>query len=159
MLDLKAYHPLKLLLEVAQLPRSAFFYHQTARRRPDPQAELRERITEILTQARIRYGHRRVHVVLVRQGWHVAKKTVLKLMRAEKLICKVLSRRRYIYCKGQVGKIAENHLKREFSAPAPNTKWVTDASLAVSVRMMLLVSRPDSSVRSLVMAVRLIGDC
>lgn len=128
MLALKADHPLNILLEVAGLPRSTFFYHQAALRRPDPQAELRERVIEIFTQAKARYGHRRIHAVLVRQEWHVAKKTVLKLMRAERLVCKVRSRRRYISYKGQVGKIADNHLKREFSAPAPNTKWVTDVT-------------------------------
>lgn len=128
MLALKATHPLSLLLGIAEIPRSTFFYHQAAFNRPDPQAELREKIREIFTKARARYGHRRIHAVLVRQGWQVAKKTVLKLMRAENLVCKVRSRRRYTSYKGQVGKVAENHLKREFSSPAPNQKWVTDVT-------------------------------
>lgn len=128
MLLLKASYPLSLLLEAAGIPRSTFFYRQAALSRADPQAELREKIREAFTQSRARYGHRRIHAVLVRQGWQIAKKTVLKLMRAENLVCKVRSRRRFTSYKGQVGKVAENHLKREFSATAPNTKWVTDVT-------------------------------
>jgi putative transposase len=127
-LSLKASYPLSLLLEAAEIPRSTFFYRQAALSRAAPQAELREKIREIFTQAKARYGHRRIHAILARQGWHVAKKTVLKLMRAESLFCKVRSRRRFTSYKGQVGKVAENHLKREFSATAPNTKWVTDVT-------------------------------
>lgn len=128
MLLLKASYPLSLLLEAAGIPRSTFFYRQAALSRADPQAELREKIREAFTQSRARYGHRRIHAVLVRQGWQIAKKTVLKLMRAENLVCKVRNRRRFTSYKGQVGKVAENHLKREFSATAPNTKWVTDVT-------------------------------
>jgi putative transposase len=127
-LSLKASYPLSLLLEAAEIPRSTFFYRQAALSRAAPQAELREKIREIFTQAKARYGHRRIHAILARQGWHVAKKTVLKLMRAESLFCKVRSRRRFTSYKGQVGKVAENHLKREFSATAPNTKWATDVT-------------------------------
>ncbi|WP_306926972.1 IS3 family transposase [Arthrobacter globiformis] len=34
-----------------------------------------------------RYGHRRIHTELLNQGWAVAKKTVLKLIRALELLC------------------------------------------------------------------------
>lgn len=49
-------------------------------------------------------------------------------MHKEKLFCKVRTRRKYFSYKGQVGKIAENLLKREFDTEAPNTKWVTDVT-------------------------------
>ena len=128
MIALKATHPLPLLLAAAGLPRSTFFHRQTALKAPDRHAELRARIHEVFTEAKGRYGHRRIHAVLVRQGRQVARKTVLKLMREENLACKVRSRRRYSSYKGQVGKIAENKLKREFDAAAPNLKWVTDVT-------------------------------
>ncbi len=42
---LKAEHRLEVLLEVARLARSTFFYHQARLARPDPQAELKTAIT------------------------------------------------------------------------------------------------------------------
>jgi putative transposase len=125
---LKARYPLAVLLAVAGLARSTFFYHQARMDRHDPQAELKEAVTEAFTQAHGRYGHRRVHAVLARQGWRVAKKTVLTLMRTLGLVCKVRRRRPYLSWKGEVGTTAENLLNREFTATAPNTTWVTDVT-------------------------------
>ncbi|WCI09892.1 IS3 family transposase [Arthrobacter sp. OVS8] len=53
-----------------------------------------------------RYGHRRIHSKLTRQGWAVAKKTVLQLMRGLGLACKVRRRKRYSSYQGQQGAIA-----------------------------------------------------
>ncbi|WP_243400299.1 IS3 family transposase [Arthrobacter glacialis] len=128
MLALKASFPLPLLLAAAGLPRSTFFYRQAALRAPDRHAELRMQVHEVFTDTKGRYGHRRIHAVLIRRGWQVARKTVLKLMRQENLFCRVRTRRKYSSYKGQVGKIADNLLKREFNAEAPNTKWVTDVT-------------------------------
>jgi putative transposase len=123
---LKADYPLAVLLRVARLARSTFFYHQARMDRQDPQADLKQAVTEAFTQAHGRYGHRRVHAVLARQGWQIAKKTVLTLMRALGLVCKIRRRRPYTSWKDKAGKIAENILNREFTATTPNTKWVTD---------------------------------
>ncbi|MBP2339458.1 putative transposase [Saccharothrix coeruleofusca] len=125
---LKAEYPLAVLLEVAGLARSTFFYHQARLTRPDPHADLKTAITEVFEQARGRYGHRRVHTVLTRQGRRVAKKTVLKLMNVLGLVCKVRRRRRYRSWLGQTGTVAENVLNRRFGAEAPDTKWVTDVT-------------------------------
>jgi putative transposase len=69
-----------------------------------------------------------VHRELLNLGWAVAKKTVLKLMRALGLLCKVRRRKRYNSYQGQQGTIAPNLLNREFDAAAPNQKWVTDVT-------------------------------
>ena len=123
---LKADHPLAVLLEVAGLARSTFFYHQARLARPDPQARLKTAIRDAFTDAQGRYGHRRIHTVLTRQGWQTAKKTVLKLMRRLGLVCQVRRRRRYQSFKGEIGRIAPNLLDRQFTATGPNQKWVTD---------------------------------
>ncbi|ALE06263.1 integrase [Arthrobacter sp. ERGS1:01] len=128
MIALKASHSLPLLLQAAGLARSTFFHRQAALKTPDRHAELRAKIQEVFTRARGRYGHRRIHAVLTRQGWQIARKTVMKLTREENLVCKVRTRSKYSSYKGQVGKIADNLLKREFDAQAPNTKWVTDVT-------------------------------
>jgi putative transposase len=82
LIALKADFPLPVLLQVAGLARSTFFYHQARLQAPDPQAALKAAVTEIFEKNHGRYGHRRIHTELAKQGWTVAKKTVLKLMRA-----------------------------------------------------------------------------
>ncbi|MBB5154349.1 transposase InsO family protein [Saccharopolyspora phatthalungensis] len=69
-----------------------------------------------------------MHRELVRTGWRVAKKTVLKLMRELGLACPIRRRRRYVSYQGEVGKVADNILDRQFTATAPNQKWVTDVT-------------------------------
>jgi putative transposase len=126
--SLKAEFPLEVLLGVVGLARSTFFYHQAKHGLPDPRADLKAAITEAFEDAHGRYGHRRVHAVVSAQGWQVAKKTVLKLMRALGLVCRVRRRRRYDSFKGEVGTIVGNVLDRDFTASAPNQKWVTDVT-------------------------------
>lgn len=125
---LKADYPLPVLLAVAGLARSTFFYHQARLARPDPHAELKAAITEAFEAAHGRYGHRRVHTALTHQGRQVAKKTVLKLMNTLGLVCKIRRPRRYRSWLGQPGTVAANVLNREFTASAPDTKWVTDVT-------------------------------
>lgn len=125
---LKAQFPLPVLLEVAQLARSTFYYHQDKPEAPDARADLKTAIIEAFQAAHGRYGHRRIHTVLTRQGFVVAKKTVLALMRELALICRVRRRRRYNSYSGEAGQITENLLDRDFSASTPNQKWVTDVT-------------------------------
>lgn len=125
--SLKAEHRLDLLLQVAGLARSTFFYHQAKMDEPDPRAELKAAVTAAFTAAEGRYGHRRVHRELIKTGRQVAKKTVLKLMRQLGLNCRV-RRKKYLSYRGEVGHIAPNLLDRDFTARAPNQKWVTDVT-------------------------------
>ncbi|WP_238353150.1 IS3 family transposase [Kribbella solani] len=142
---LKADHRLEVLLEVAGLARSTFFYHQARLASPDPRAALKTAIREVFENNKGRYGHRRVHRELVTAGWRVAKKTVLALMRRLGLVCLVRRRRRYNSFKGQTsttgatGKTAPNLLARDFTATAPNRKWVTDVTeFAIAGRKLYL---------------------
>lgn len=72
--SLKAQYHLDVLLAVSGLAWSTFFYHQARLRDPDRRAELKTAITEVFDKAHVRYGHRRIHCVLTRSGWQVAKK-------------------------------------------------------------------------------------
>jgi putative transposase len=147
---LKAEYPLPMLLGVAELARSTFFYHQAKPEASDPLAGLKTAIGEAFEAAHGRYGHRRVHAVLTGQGWRVAKKTVLALMRALGLRCRV-RRRRYNAFKGEVGQIADNVLNREFTATAPNQKWATDVTeFRVGARKVYLSPVLDLFDRSVV---------
>ena len=125
---LKADFPLPVLLQVAGVARSTFFYHQARLQAPDPLEAVKAALTDVFTANHGRYGHRRIHTTLRKQGWTVAKKTVLKLMRSLGLVCKVRRKKRYNSHQGEPGSTAPNVLNREFNADAPNQKWVTDVT-------------------------------
>lgn len=66
--------------EALQFHRSSYRHISTR----DGQAALRMKIREIAT-ARVRYGYRRIHVLLRRDGWEVNHKRVYRLYREEGL--------------------------------------------------------------------------
>lgn len=57
---------------------------QTYKSKRDPQAFLRRRMHQ-LAEARPRYGYRRIHVLLCREGWEINKKKVYRLYSEEGL--------------------------------------------------------------------------
>jgi putative transposase len=61
--------------------------------RCEPRTALRQRIREI-AQARVRYGYRKIRVLLKREGWNVGKKLVYRLYREEGLTLRYKRRRK-----------------------------------------------------------------
>lgn len=114
-------------MEIAGLARSTYFYQQARQHRPQPHGALDAAIQEVFTRAKGRYGHRRIHQELSAAGWRVARKTVLKRMQGQHLRCQV-RRKRFTSYRGEVGRTAANELNRNFTATAPNQKWVTDVT-------------------------------
>lgn len=106
---------------------SMFYYHTKASKKPDKWADTKSRIVKIYHDNKGRYGYRRITAELGNQGYTVNQKTVLRLMAECGIRCQVRMLKYRSY-KGDVGRIAENLLKRDFSASAPNRKWVTDVT-------------------------------
>ena len=75
--------------EVILLPRATHRY-QSIR---DPLTELRLCMRQ-LAQTRIRYGYRKIRVLLIREGWQVGKKLVYRLYREEGLGLRIRPKRR-----------------------------------------------------------------
>ncbi len=90
--------------------------------------EIIDKIKEIFLHHKERYGYRRITLELRNQGYNVNHKKVYRIM--VKLGLKPLKRnkRKYSSYKGTVGKIADNHINREFYAEKPNKKWYTDVT-------------------------------
>jgi putative transposase len=116
---------LDILLQIAHLPRSSFYYHAAHLNYPPKHVPERAEIHKICTEHKGRYGYRRVTLALRRQGYQTNHKLVMKLMREEQLNC-VLRPKKYRSYRGEVGKVAPNRLDRRFQAEKPNTKWTTD---------------------------------
>ena len=89
--------------------------------------ELMAKIQEIFDYNKGRYGVRRVHRELVNRGYKVNHKRVQRLMHAMGLFGKRPKEKYHSY-KGEVGRIADNIIDRNFSTTAPLQKWTTDVS-------------------------------
>ena len=89
--------------------------------------ELLEEINSIFESNKRRYGVRRVHQELINRGYIVNHKRVQRLMHEAGLLGKRPKEKYHSY-KGEVGKIADNIIDRNFSTTAPLQKWTTDVS-------------------------------
>jgi len=93
------------------ISRSLYRYEST---RPDDQ-ELTDRLTELAGQKR-RYGYRRLHVLLCREGWEVNRKRTYRVYHAAGLMVRRRKRKRI--------EGLERQLKA--AALAPNQSWSMD---------------------------------
>jgi putative transposase len=82
----------------------------------EPWTELRMRIREI-AQSRVRYGYRKIRVLLNREGWNVGKYLVYRLYKEEGLALKKRPQRK---------RKAVRHREERFMATAPNQAWSID---------------------------------
>lgn len=89
--------------------------------------ELMKEIQEIFTQNKGRYGVRRVHRELLNRGYKVNHKRIQRLMHSMELKGKRPKEKYHSY-KGNVGKIADNIINRDFTTTKPLQKWTTDVS-------------------------------
>lgn len=124
---LRSHHRLELLLKVAGLARSTFYYQARLALHPDENAPVSERIQQIYTEHRGCYGYRRITAVLRQTGQVINHKAVQRLMNSLGLKS-VIRRKKYRSYRGEVGRTAANLLDRQFAADAPNQKWVTDVT-------------------------------
>ena len=93
----------------------------------DKYEDAKAEMTAIYHENKGRYGYRRITMELRNRKIPLNHKTVQRLMKELGLVCHVRMKKYRSY-KGEVGKIAPNLLKRNFSATAPNQKWVTDVT-------------------------------
>ncbi len=89
--------------------------------------EISTKIEEIFREHNGRYGVRRVHRCLVQEGFDINHKRVQRLMHTMGLAGKRPKEKYHSY-QGEVGKIADNIIARDFTATAPLQKWTTDVS-------------------------------
>ncbi|WP_158558472.1 MULTISPECIES: IS3 family transposase [unclassified Streptomyces] len=91
-------------------------------------AELTEQIKEIHTESGGIYGSPRVHAVLKREGVHVGRKRVERLMR-EADLAGISPRRTGFTRRDPKATPAPDLVMRDFTAPVPNRLWVTDLTM------------------------------
>ena len=116
-----------LLIEIAGIPRSTYYYYSKQMNAPDKDAEIKAKIRQVYDDSKGRYGYRRITMKLHQDGILVNHKKVKRLMRQMGIFCRVRMKK-YNSFRGQVRKTAPNLLERDFKADAPNQKWVTDVT-------------------------------
>ncbi len=83
----------------ASFARSTHRYRSVA----DPRAALRIRLKELAT-SRVRFGYRRLHILLQREGWRVNHKRVYRLYTEECLSIRTKKPRRHRSARNRVGR-------------------------------------------------------
>ena len=114
-------------MKLSGLARSTYYYYQKYQNTDKYEYE-KQVIQEIFNSNKGRYGYRRITMVMHNKGYVINHKTVLKLMNSLGLKGKQRKNDKYHSYKGQVGKVADNHLNREFYAEKPFEKLTTDVT-------------------------------
>lgn len=127
MLELRQGHALAVLLKVAGLSRSTFYYQAKAQQTGERHVALKARIRALYAQHKGRYGYRRITAALRQAGEHINHKAVQRRMQALGLKSLVRAKKYRSY-RGEQGRVAPNLLARQFEADRPNQKWVTDVT-------------------------------
>lgn len=123
---LRATYTLTELLCELDLPRSSYFYHRARLEMADKYADVRQAMTDIFERNYRCYGYRRIHASLSDRSVSISEKVIRRLMKQESLVAATSKRRRYGSYMGEISPAPDNLLNRDFSADAPNEKWLTD---------------------------------
>ena len=123
---LRSTYALPELLREVDLPRSSYFYHRARLDVADKYIDVRRVMADIFERNYRCYGYRRMQASLTKQCVNISEKVVQRLMKQECLVAATRKRRRYGSYMGEISPAPDNLLNRNFSASAPNEKWLTD---------------------------------
>lgn len=113
------------VLNVSQSGYYAWRKREPSQRKREDE-DLGKRIEDAYQNNRQVYGSPRIHAVLKEQGVHCARKRVARLMREQGINAKPRRRKMKTTDSQHNNPVAPNLLQRDFTADAPNTKWVAD---------------------------------
>ena len=121
-------YPVRMMCPLLDVSRSGYYAWrirpQSARAKADQ--ELLDKIKHIHADNYGVYGSPRIHAELLDNGYQVGRHKVAKLMHLEGL--RGCPKRRFVVTtKRELShRVADNLLKQDFSAKAPNERWVAD---------------------------------
>lgn len=120
-------HPevaLSTLCRLFRVSRSWYYQKPSPQQKARGDVELRDAIERIVLEFP-GYGYRRVTEALRRQGWHVNRKRVLRVMREESLLCQLKRRFKPTTDSAHSLKRYPNLIK-DAKLTAPDQGWVSD---------------------------------
>jgi putative transposase len=119
-----------MLCRCVQVTRGGFY---AWRRRPESARATQDRRLKVLVRTSFeesehRYGSPRIFRDLLEQNVRVSRKRVIRLMQEESLKARIRKRFKCTTMSDHDQPVADNLLDRQFTADAPNQRWVGDTS-------------------------------
>ena len=128
--DQRAMHRVPHTVTCALLGVSSSWFYKWITRAPTPReqrrAELDAAVANAFTAARGLHGSPRLHADLRAAGWTVSEKTVADSMRRQGLVARRIRRRGGLTRQDKTAPKFPDLLRRDFTATAPNSRWVGD---------------------------------
>lgn len=121
--------PVRMLCRVVEVSRTGYYAwrHRPESDRKRESTGLVARIRAVHTKSRETYGSPRIHDALRKDGVRCGKNRVARLMRDERIISVHRKRFKPQGTDSNHGlPVADNVLRQQFTASAPNQKWVGD---------------------------------
>ena len=123
---LRDKYPVKSILEVFDMAKSSYCYQQKQIKKENKIVKIKERIKILFFENHKRYGYRRIHLLLKREGIIISEKIVRSIMKEENLIVRIIRQKKYSSYLGEISPAVPNEIQRDFHADKPNKKWLTD---------------------------------
>src|SRR2546421_829954 len=135
-------YPVQTMCQVLDVSVSGYYAwkQRPASARQIADEQLSVRIRQVHEATHQIYGSRRIRVELAEQGSSCGRKRVVRLMRQHGLKARRRRHRTVTTDSQHSDPVAPNLLDRDFSAPAPNAKWVTDITGAWTAEGWLYVA-------------------
>jgi len=130
--ELRKDFKLEVLLEITNMASSVYYYHQKGEKeRIDHYEEVKEVIDYLyVDKHKKRMGYQRIHMELLKMGYHIGKNKVNELMRDKRYLkTRKPKWRRYSSYNGDQGGIRDNLMNQDFTTTQPYEKAGTDVSL------------------------------
>lgn len=130
--ELRTKYELKVLLEMAKIPLSVYYYQVNAiKNEVNKYEDIEKEIDFIyLKKHKKRIGYQRIYIELKNQGIKIGKNKVLEIMRKKGYIKQnKVNYRKYNSYKGDLGGVKENVLNQNFKASKPYEKAGTDITM------------------------------
>jgi transposase InsO family protein len=128
--DQRTYYRVPHTLTCALLAVSSSWFYKWLDRTPTPteqrRAELDAAVATAFQAARGLHGSPRLHADLRDAGWTVSEKTVADSMRRQGLVARRIRRRSGLTRQDKTAPKFPDLLRRDFTAAAPNSRWVGD---------------------------------
>lgn len=104
---LRDKYPVKDILKVFDMAKSSYCYQQKQLKKDDKFATLKERIISLYLENKQRYGYRRIHSLLKREGIIISEKIVRKIMKEERLVVRAIKQKKYSSYLGEISPIID----------------------------------------------------
>ena len=123
---LRDKYPVKRILKVFDMAKSSYCYQQKQIKKGNKIVKIKKRIKILFFENHKRYGYRRIHLLLKREGIIISEKIVRSIMKEENLIVRIIRQKKYSSYLGEISPAVPNEIQRDFHADKPNKKWLTD---------------------------------